>query len=122
MTWQLRLVGWLMSCVTRLASSILLCLDRAFPDSSPQHTVRVLSKHGCIERSSPAATISQWPPLVVRLTSTEKRSTTWLLLENINEMLDSRGFLGEESGEETQMWFILSFQEPQRAPLNADAN
>src|SRR5437899_8700947 len=119
MTWLVRLTVWWMNFATLLASWMLRFGTPASAAISPQLIVRMLSKNGSIVRTSPGGTLSQWPPLVHRLTSTEKLSTTWFLLASINETLDSRGLNGVANGEEMQMWFTLSFQEPQRGPYDA---
>src|SRR5882762_2411177 len=118
--WAFPLVVLLMRFATLLANWMLPSPTRGSWGGSHRRTVRVLSKNGCIVRTSPAATITQWPPLVHPLTNTGKRSTTWFLLQSINETWDSRGFPGEENGAEPQMWFTLSFQEPQRGPLSEE--
>src|SRR5467141_1588694 len=105
MGWAFRLVDLWMRFATLLASWMLPSPTAVSLAGSRQLTVRIVSKNGSIVRSSPGAILSQWPPLVVLLTSTGKRSTTWFLLQSINETLDSRGSLGAENGEELQMWF-----------------
>src|SRR6267378_268430 len=114
MQWAFRLVDLWMRFGTLLANWMLPSPARDSWGGSHRRTVRMLSKSGCIVRTSPGATLSQWPPLVLQLTNTGKRSTTWFLLQTINETWDSRGWNGEENGEEPQMWFTLSFQEPAR--------
>ncbi len=120
MKWVFHLITWLMNFVTLLANWMLQSHALDSWVGSHQLTVRVLSKNGCIVRSSPAGTLSQWPPLVHQLTNTGKRSTTWFLLQTTNETWDSPGLSGEENGEEMQMWFTLSFQEPARGPRNEE--
>ena len=122
MKWALPLITWLMNFVTLLAHWMLPSPNLASWAASQALTVRVLSKKGSIVRTSLEGTTSQWLPLVHQLTNTGKRSTTWFLLQSINATLDSPGSNGEENGEGTQMWFILSFQEPQRGPRNEENN
>jgi len=116
MSWALRLTVWWMNFATRLATWMLLCGRVGCKDDSLLPTDRVLNKSGCIVRTSQVATPSLWPPLVLPLTSTGKRSTTWLLLHRTNAMLGSLGLNGAVSGEDLRMWFILSYQEPARGP------
>src|SRR5216683_6781826 len=120
MIWALRLSTLLMNFASQLANLMLRFGHRASVVDSQVRTVRVLSKNGFIVRISSGATISQWPPLVVQLTNMGKRSTTWFLLQNINPMWDSPGLSGAENGEEPEMWFTLSFQEPARGPRSAE--
>src|SRR5712664_841462 len=114
MTWRFRLTVWWMRFATRLANWMLSSPARDSLAASHLLTVRILSKNGCIVRTCPAATLSQWPPLVHQLTSTEKRSITWFLLQTINATSDSPGSIGVVNGEEPRMWFTLSFQAPAR--------
>jgi len=108
-------VSW-MNFATLLASWMLRFGDLVSKEGSLQLTVRVLSKNGSIVRTSPAVTLSQWPPLVHRLTNTGKHSTTWFLLQSTNRTLERLGFPGEANGGAFQIWFTLSFQEPAREP------
>src|SRR6267142_236337 len=112
MTCALRLTRWWMNFATLLAHWMLRCGQRVSRVDFRPPVVRVLSSSGSIVRSSPAVTRSLWPPLVFRLTNTEKPSITWLLLQSTNATWDLPGVIGEESGEERLMWFTLSFQEP----------
>src|SRR5882762_3523596 len=118
--WALPLITWLMNSATQLANWMLPSPDLGSWVGSRVLTVRVLSRNGSIVRTSRDGTISQWPPLVHQLTNTGKRSTTWFLLQSINETLDSPGLTGEENGEAMQMWFTLSFQEPARGPRSEE--
>src|SRR5229473_7521662 len=99
MKWALRLTVWWMNFATLLAHWMLRCGRVGYRDASLLPTDRVLNKSGCIVRTFPGVTPSQWPPLVLPLTSTGKRSTTWLLLLRTNGMWDLPGSIGAENGE-----------------------
>src|SRR5713101_2183645 len=120
MKWLLPLtVSW-MNFATQLASWMLWLHDRGLWVGLLQPTVRVLSKNGSIVRTSPVVIPSLWPPLVLPLMNMQKRSTTWCLLMNINPMLETSGFHGEENGVERVIWCTLNFQEPARGPKNEE--
>src|SRR6267378_273315 len=118
--WALPLIHSLMNFVSLLSHWMLPSPIPVSLVGSHHVAVRILSKNGSIVRMSPGATITLWPPLVLPLTNTGKRSTMWFLLQTTNATLGSRGWTGEENGEELQMWCTLSFQEPQRGPFSAE--
>src|SRR6266851_2269733 len=120
MKWALRLTTWWMNFASQLASWMLLCGRVVSKEDSRVHTVLVQSKNGSIVRTFPGGMLFQSLPLVLPLTNMEKPSTTWLLLTTTSPMLAKLGSAGEESGEAGKIWFILSFQEPQRGPWNAE--
>ncbi len=117
MSWALRLTVWWMNFATELAHLMLRCGALVYRDDLRPPIVRILNKNGSIVRTSPVVIPSLWPPLVLQPMSTERPSITWLLLQSTRGMSDLHGLTGAASGEDQQMWCILSFQEPARGPL-----
>src|SRR6266403_1992399 len=119
MIW-LRLVVSLMNFATLLSYWMLWCHARGSRGSSLLPTVRMLSKNGCIARSSVVEPVSQWPPLVLQLTNTGRHSTTWCLLSNTRQMSARSGNPGVVCGPDLKITCTLSFQEQASEQQNGD--